>query len=102
MIDVKKIVPLNGMVLVIDDAKKEKIGSIILADNVEGERMIEGTVLAGSYFMLQDGTYVAPEIKVGDRVLYSQHAGAGCTWIDDKRTYRVIRHNEMLAKFKDK
>jgi co-chaperonin GroES (HSP10) len=90
------------MILVIDDEKETKVGSIILADNVEGERMIAGTVMAGSYFMLQDGTYIKPEVKMGDRVFYSQHAGAGCSWLEDKRTYRIIRHNEMLAKIKGK
>jgi co-chaperonin GroES (HSP10) len=102
MIDAKLLTPLNGMVVVVDDEKEERKGSIYLPETSEGDRMIAGTVLAGSYFMLQDGTYVKPEVKANDRIFYSQHAGAGCTWIEDKRTYRVIRHNEMLAKIRNK
>lgn len=98
MVDAKTLIPLNGMVLVQDDAKQEKIGHIILADNVEGDRMITGTVMLASYFMLQDGTYVKPEVKAGDKVFYSFHAGAGNSWIEDKVNYRVLRHNELLAK----
>lgn len=100
MVDPKKLVPLNGMILVLDDERKEKVGQIFLAESVEADKMVSGTVLAGSYFMLQDGTYVHPEVDVGDKVFYSIHAGVGNVWIDDKKTYRVMRHNEMLAKIK--
>jgi len=94
------LIPLNGMVVVQDDAKQDKIGSIILAETAEGDRMITGTVLLSSYYMLQDGTYMKPEIKGGDKVFYTFHAGAGNTWTEEKITYRVLRHNELLAKVK--
>jgi co-chaperonin GroES (HSP10) len=102
MVDPRTLVPLNGMLVVLDDEKTEKVGSIFLAENVEADRMISGTVLSGSYFMLQDGSYIKPEVKVGDRIFYSFHAGAASVWQYEKRTYRVIRHNEMLAKIKAK
>ena len=100
MVDAKNLIPLNGMLVVQDDAKQEKIGSIILAETSEGDRMITGTVLLSSYYMLQDGTYMKPEVKGGDKVFYAFHAGAGNTWTDNKTTYRVLRHNELLAKVK--
>jgi co-chaperonin GroES (HSP10) len=100
MVSAEELLPLNGMLVVQDDAKREKIGSIILADSVEGDRMITGTVLMSSYYMLQDGTYVKPEVKRGDRVFYGFHSGAGNTWTESGITYRVLRHNELLAKVK--
>lgn len=96
-VDPNTLKPLNGMIVVKDDKRDEKVGHIYLAENVAQDRMIAGTVLSVSCFMLQDGRYIEAEVKPGARVFYSQHAGAGNAWEYEKETYRVIRHNEMLA-----
>lgn len=95
--DPKNFKPLNGMILVMDDEKKARSGSIYIPETAEGERMLQGTVLGVSPFMLQDGKYSDPEMDYGDIVMYSFHAGAGATFESNKRTYRVIRHNEILG-----
>lgn len=96
-VDPKELRPLNGMIVVRDIKRDEKVGHIYLAENVAQDRMILGVVLSVSCFMLQDGKYIEAEVKPGDKIFYSMHAGAGNAWEYEKETYRVIRHNEMLA-----
>jgi co-chaperonin GroES (HSP10) len=95
---------INGTIFVVDDPKQTKTkGGIILSDNAEGDRMITGTILEVSPFLLEDGSLRDPGVKVGQAVLYGQHSGAGCVWVDeiDKRTYRMIKWNEILAVIKN-
>lgn len=96
---------INGTIFIVDDEKaKQTAGGIFLADDVEGDRMITGTVLKVSPFLLEDGSFKDTGVFVGQRVLYGQHAGAGCVWVDesDKRTYRMIKWNEILAVINEK
>jgi co-chaperonin GroES (HSP10) len=93
---------INGTIFIKDDPKQEKTsGGIILSDNAEGDRMFTGTVLKCSPFLLEDGSYKDSQVYVGSKVLYGQHAGAGCVWTDDdKATYRMVKWNEILAVLK--
>ena len=104
-LDKNNIRTVNGTLFVRDDKKEEKTkGGIILADTADtGERMFMGTVLNVSAFLLEDGSYKSPEISVGDRIVFGQHAGAGCVWKDDtdNETYRMIKWNEVLAVIKN-
>ena len=71
-----KVKPLNSRVLVIrtEDEHKTK-GGIIIPDTAK-EKPQEGKVIAvGSGKVGDDGKRVAPEVKVGDRVLFSKYAG---------------------------
>ena len=99
-VDPKKMLTVNGSVLVVDNAKEEvSTGGIVLPDNAEGDRMICGTVLSRSPFLLEDGRWMDPPFKTNDKVIYSMHGGAGNTWVDqlDTRTYRLLKWNEVLA-----
>ena len=103
-LDGKRVKPVNGTLYIRDEAKEEKTkGGIILADNVEGDRMHVGEVLSTSPFLVEDGRYKDPPVVAGDQVMYGQHAGAGCVWTNDteKRTYRMIKWNEVLAVISD-
>jgi len=94
------VVPINGTVYIVDDKKKEvSDGGIIMPDQVASESMICGTVLAVAPFLLEDGTLKDPPMVPGNRVLYGQHAGVGCVWEDkeEKRTYRMVKWNEVQA-----
>lgn len=99
-LDRKSVNCINGTVYLVEDKKEEKTaGGIILADNVEQDRMHTGTVIDVSPFLLEDGRLIDPPVRPGDKVIYSQHAGAGAVWIDDidKLTYRLVKWNELLA-----
>jgi co-chaperonin GroES (HSP10) len=95
--DFKKIIPVNGLIVVVDDPVEEKKGSIFIPETADKEGAIIGTVLETSCFMLQDGTYMDPEMEIGDKVIYPQHAGAACTFKKDGKLYRTLRHNEIMA-----
>ena len=96
----KDLVPLNGIILVVDAAKEEITASgIVIPETSESGRIIEGEVLAVSSFLLENGQWMETPIKVGFKVAYSQHAGAGNTWKDDSdmKLYRLVKWNEILA-----
>jgi len=71
-----KIKPMNDRVLVLRVEEEQKTaGGIIIPDTAK-EKPQEGKVIAvGSGKFGDDGKRVAPEVKVGDRVLFSKYAG---------------------------
>ncbi|MGB5616629.1 MAG: co-chaperone GroES [Desulfobacterales bacterium] len=71
-----KIKPMNDRVLVLRVEEEQKTtGGIIIPDTAK-EKPQEGKVIAvGSGKVGDDGKRVAPEVKVGDRVLFSKYAG---------------------------
>ena len=71
-----KIKPMNDRVLVLRVEEEQKTsGGIIIPDTAK-EKPQEGKVIAvGSGKVGEDGKRVAPEVKVGDRVLFSKYAG---------------------------
>ena len=71
-----KIRPLNDRVLVLRVEEEQKTaGGIIIPDSAK-EKPQEGKVIAvGSGKVGEDGKRVAPEVKAGDRILFSKYAG---------------------------
>ena len=70
--------PLSDHVLVKPLSKEEKTeGGIYLPDTAK-EKPQEGEVIAvGPGRMLDNGSRVAPEVKVGDKVIYAKYGGTG-------------------------
>jgi len=98
--DASQLKAINGSVVVVDDEKKDKtIGGIYIPEVAEQGRVLCGKVLSISPFLLENGTLKDPPIKVGDKVVYPMHAGAGSVWTDDgdRKVYRIIKWNEILA-----
>ena len=97
--DANQLKAVNGSVVVVDDEKKEKIGAIYIPDVADQGRVLCGTILSISPFLLENGTLKDPPLKIGDKVVYPMHAGAGATWSDDgdHKIYRIIKWNEVLA-----
>ncbi|WP_127531385.1 co-chaperone GroES [Paenibacillus kobensis] len=62
--------------IVIEPILQEDItsGGIILPESAK-EMLEEGKVLATGAGVFRDGQRVAPEVKAGDKVLYSKHVG---------------------------
>jgi len=71
-----KIIPMNDRVLVLRVEEEQKTtGGIIIPDTAK-EKPQEGKVIAvGSGKVGEDGKRLAPEVKVGDRILFSKYAG---------------------------
>ena len=71
-------------------------GGIYLPDTVK-EKPQEGEVIAvGPGRVSDDGTRIAMELAVGDRVIYSRYAGTEYKDGDDE--YLIVRDSDVLAK----
>ena len=71
-----KIRPLNDRVIVKRVEEEQKtVGGIIIPDTAK-EKPQEGKIVAvGPGKRDEDGKRVAPEVKKGDRILFSKYAG---------------------------
>ncbi|MFC1553014.1 co-chaperone GroES [candidate division KSB1 bacterium] len=91
-----KIKPLADRIVVksVDPIDKTK-GGIYLPDTAK-EKPQEGIIKAvgpGKYS--DSGSLIKPEVKVGDKVLYSKYGGTEVTV--DGEEYLIIRESELLA-----
>lgn len=92
-----KLRPLEDRVVVkrIEEQEEVQRGGIIIPDTAK-ERPQEGEVVAvGPGRMLENGTRVPMEVKVGDRVIFAKYAGTEVR-LDDKE-YLVMRESDILA-----
>ena len=77
------------------NSETKTAGGIIIPDNAQ-EKPVEGEVIAvGNGRILKDGKVVRPELKVGDRVLYSKYAGNELKI--DGQDHLIMRENDILA-----
>jgi co-chaperonin GroES (HSP10) len=81
----------------VDDPKPERVGGIYLPETVEPEPMVNGTVISVSRGTNKNGVTLEPEVKCGDRVVYTEHAGAGNIFQYDKMFYRIVKATELMA-----
>ncbi|NLG82387.1 MAG: co-chaperone GroES [Bacilli bacterium] len=90
------IKPLGQRVLLekVEVEKKTESG-IILPDNVNEDKNIATVVALGTGKKLEDGTRESFDVKVGDRVIYSQYAATE-TKIDGKK-YLIVDEKDILA-----
>ncbi|MFY9141116.1 MAG: co-chaperone GroES [Thermacetogeniaceae bacterium] len=88
--------PLSDHVLVKPLSKEEKTkGGIYLPDTAK-EKPQEGEVVAvGPGRMLDNGSRVAPEVKVGDKVIYSKYGGTDIKIGEEE--YLIMRESDILA-----
>ena len=71
-------------------------GGIFLPDTAK-EKPQEGEVVAvGSGRVADDGSRIAMELAVGDKVIYSKYAGTEYEDGDDE--YLIMRESDVLAK----
>ena len=92
--------PLGDRLVVehVEQAEKSA-GGVFLPDTAK-EKPQEGTVLAvGSGRTLDNGTKLAMDVKVGDRIYYSRYSGSEIK-IDGK-DYLVISEKDVLGVFTD-
>ena len=88
--------PLADRVLVKPKAREDMTKSgIVLPDTVK-EKPQEGSVIAvGTGKVLEDGSKVPMEIKVGDSVLYAKYAGT--EYKIDGEEHLILRESDILA-----
>jgi chaperonin GroES len=91
-----KIRPINDRILVLRiEGNQKTAGGIIIPDTAK-EKPQEGEVVAvGPGKVADDGKRTPPEVKVGDRVLFSKYAGTEIK-IDDVE-HVFMREDDILA-----
>jgi chaperonin GroES len=91
-----KVSPLQDRVVIKPLTAETKTASgIIIPDNAQ-EKPVEGQVIGvGNGRVLKDGSVVKPDVKVGDRVLYSKYAGNEIKI--DGVDHLIMREEDILA-----
>jgi chaperonin GroES len=91
-----KVRPLHDRLLVRRIEQKETAkGGIVIPDTAK-EKPQEGEVLAvGNGRILENGTKVALEVKVGNKVLFGKYTGSDIK-IDGEEVL-ILREDEVLA-----
>ena len=91
-----KIRPLQDRILVKRLQGEEKTASgIIIPDNAK-EKPMEGEVIAvGAGKTLDNGQISKPDVKAGDRVLFSKYAGSEVKI--DGQEHLILRPDDLLG-----
>jgi chaperonin GroES len=91
-----KVRPLHDRILLKRIEEKESIkGGIIIPDTAK-EKPQEGVVVAvGNGKILDNGTKVNLEVKVGDHVLFGKYSGTDIKVEGEE--YLIIREDEVLG-----
>ncbi|MBI3896332.1 MAG: co-chaperone GroES [Acidobacteria bacterium] len=91
-----KIRPLHDRVVVKRLEEKEVVRGGILIPDTAKEKPQEGEVLAvGNGKILDNGTRVPMDVKVGDRILFGKYAGSEIKI--DGEEYLIMREDDVLA-----
>jgi len=89
--------PLADRVVVkpLDELAEQKRGSIIIPDTAK-EKPQQGEIYeVGPGRKTEEGKLIAPEIKKGDKVLYSKYAGTEFRLGDEE--LMIMRESDILA-----
>ncbi len=90
------IKPLHDRVVVkIVTAEEMTKGGILLPDTAKEKPQEAEVVAVGPGKLLENGTRVAPEIKVGDRVIFAKYSGTEVKL--DEEEYLIMRESDILA-----
>ncbi|MFZ2487202.1 MAG: co-chaperone GroES [Anaerolineae bacterium] len=88
--------PLGDRLLVKPIEQEEKTASGIILPETAKEKPQEGEVLAvGAGSRKDDGSRIAMDVTVGDRVLYAKYAGTEVKM--DGVKYLILRESDVLA-----
>ena len=91
------IKPLADRVLIKPKAREETTRSGIVLPDTAKEKPQEGLIIAaGPGRVLDDGTRVPLDVKVGDSVLYAKYAGT--EYKIDNEEHLIVKESDILAK----
>ncbi len=88
--------PLADRVVIKPSPAEEKTkGGIILPDTAKEKPVVGEVVAVGPGKVTDDGKKVAPEVKVGDKVLYGKYSGTEVTV--EGSEYLIMREADIFA-----
>ena len=90
------IKPLGDRVVIeVMEGDLKTASGIVLADTAK-EKPQEGTVVAvGEGKVLENGQRVAPDVKAGDKIIFSKYAGTEVK--ADGKEYLIVSERDILA-----
>ena len=89
------IKPLGDRIIIKVIENEETTKSGIVLPGTAKEKPMQGEVLAVGSGEMVDGKKIPLELKVGDKVIYSQYAGTEVKM--DGNEYLIIRQSDVLA-----
>jgi chaperonin GroES len=89
------IKPLADRVVIKALPQEEKTKSGIIMPDTAKEKPQEGEVVAVGPGKVEKGARVVPDVKVGDRVIYSKYAGTEVKY--DGQEYLILKESDILA-----
>lgn len=90
-----KLRPLGDRVIVQEVKRETKTKSGIMLPESAKEKSNEAKIVAVGPGFYQDGKLIAPDVKVGDTVMYSEYAGQKVKV--DGEEFSIIRLDDILA-----
>ncbi len=91
-----QIQPLGDRILVeVLEAKEKTKSGIVLPDTAKEKPQEAKIVAVGKGRVSDEGKTIAPEVKVGDKVLFGKYTGTEIT-IDEKE-YLMLKEEDILA-----
>ena len=92
-----EIKPLGDRIVVKPlEAENKTKGGIVLPDTAKEKPQEAKVVAVGKGKVLDNGTVQAPEVKVGDKVLYGKYSGNEITTKDGEELL-IMREEDILA-----
>lgn len=90
------IKPLADRVVVkVISAEEKTQGGIVLPDTAKEKPQEAEVIAVGPGKVLDNGTRLAPEVKVGDTVIFSKYSGSEVKL--DGIEYLILRESDILA-----
>jgi len=91
------IKPLGDRIVVKPlEAENKTKGGIVLPDTAKEKPQEAKVVAVGKGKVLENGTVQAPEVKVGDKVLYGKYSGNEITTKEGEELL-ILREDDILA-----
>jgi len=91
------IKPLGDRIVVKPlEAESKSKGGIVLPDTAKEKPQEAKVVAIGKGKVLENGTVQAPEVKVGDKVLYGNYSGNEITTKEGEELL-ILREEDILA-----
>jgi len=91
-----KLQPLADRIVVKALAQEERTKSGIVLPDTAKEKPQEGEVLAiGTGKVMENGSRIPMEVKVGDKVIYSKYGGTEVKV--DGQEYLILKESDVLA-----
>jgi len=95
-----KLKPLHDRLVVerLEENEQRK-GAILIPDSAK-EKPLRGKVLAvGKGKRLENGTLIAPDVRIGDHILFGKYSGNEITV--DGHDYLILQEDEVFAVLED-